>query len=549
MTYDAYEPRQMLTGIFFTAATGEVVVSGSSGADVARVSQVNNTVTVTLEGVDTRSFAASDIDSVVFIGQAGDDFFENQTAIFANAIGQGGNDTLIGGSGADRLVGNTGDDTIEGNGGDDVIVAGNGDDVVDAGTGNDRVLGVRGFNTIEAGTGDDLVFGGEDVDIISVISGNNTLVGFSGNDTIRGGSGEDLIFGGLGDDTITGAAGDDRIYAQGGDDFLSGGAGFDIVSGNDGNDTLQGAQGNDRIVGGAGIDTVNFSGSLISYDVTGLLGTVLFVDDLRGPNFGLEDTVLTVEDFQFADGLRTGAEALNPVVNPPGANVREVVFVQPIITANSDGSNQAEFFGTSAQQADIINLIDEIFAQANIDIEFLPEREFNDTFTNVGDGNGTRTGGDLSRIISRGDANGVGNSDRNVIDLYFVETVPGFGDVGNNTANGLAFVGAAGAAVHVGDNLVNFGAGRDTIAAVTAHEIAHNLGLGHVGGSNNLLSETGSSTALNNSQISTINNSFLSQPVSTSATLVTLDPATGEVLPQDGGGCGGCGVCAACAGV
>ena len=84
---------------------------------------------------------------------------------------------------------------------------------------------------------------------------------------------------------------------------------------------------------------------------------------------------------------------------------------------------------------------------------------------------------------------------------------------------------------------------------LAAHEIAHNLGLGHVGGSNNLLSETGSSTALTNSQISTINNSFLSQPVSTSATLVTLDPATGEVLPQDGGGCGGCGVCAACAGV
>lgn len=559
-TYESCEPRRLLANVSFTAATGEVVIGGSDGVDTARVTQVNNVVTVTHQG-EARTFAASEVNSVVFVGLGGDDFFENTTSIFANALGQGGNDTLIGGSGADRLIGNGGNDTIRGNGGDDFILAGNGDDNVDAGAGNDRIIGVRGLNNIEAGTGDDEVFGGLGTDIITAISGANVLVGSSGDDSITGGSGEDLIFGGLGEDFLLGAAGNDRIFAQGGNDILSGGSGFDVVAGNDGNDVLQGEQGNDRIVGGAGIDRVNFSGALTSYDVTGTLNTVLILDDLRGPNFGLEDTVLSVEEYSFADGVRTASETLNPVVNPPGDNVREVVFIQPIVVSNSDGSNQAEFFGTAAQEADIKNRIDEIFGQADIDIEFLSTREINDTFTNIGSGGGARTTGDLERIVSNGDSIGVGSPDRNVIDLYFVERVPGFEDVGNNIANGLAFVGSAGAAVHVGDDLVDFSAGRQTIAEVTAHEIGHNLGLSHVNINNNLLSSGGSGSDLTNSQINTILNSSLSRPGATSGTLAEAElpgvlqgdvSSTERVLSDSSssvGGCGGCGCCAACTGV
>ena len=555
-TYESCEPRRLLATVNLDAATGEIVIGGSNAVDVARVTQNNGVVTVTHDGINsvTEMFDASDVNSILFVGLGGDDFFENTTSISANALGQGGNDTLIGGSGADRLIGNGGNDIIRGNGGDDFILAGNGDDNVDAGAGNDRVLGIRGFNNIEAGTGDDEVFGGLGTDIITVTSGTNILVGSSGDDSITGGTGNDLIFGGLGEDFIRGLAGNDRIFAQGGDDTLSGGSGFDIVAGNDGNDVLQGEQGNDRLVGGNGIDRANFSGSLLSYDVTGSLNTALILNDLRGPNFGLEDTTLTVEEFSFADGVRTASQTLNPVVNPPGDNVRETVFVQPIVTANSDGSNQAEFFGTAAQEADILNRIDEIFAQADIDIQFLSSRQLNDTFTNVGDGGGTRTSGDLDRIISSGDSRGVGNPNGNVIDLYFVERVPGFEDIGNNVANGLAFVGAAGAALHVGDNLVDFAAGRQTIAEVTAHEIGHNLGLPHVNISNNLLSSNGSGSDLTAGQINTILNSNLSQPgTTTSATLVEVGlPGAGENVQSDNistsGGCGGCGACAACTG-
>jgi len=350
----------MLAGIVFTAATGEILIGGTTGDDVARVTQVNEVVTVTYEGFDTRTFAASDVNSILFVGLRGDDFFENQTAISARAFGQAGNDTLIGGSGADRLIGNTDNDIIRGNGGDDFIVAGNGDDNIDAGAGNDRVLGIMGFNVIEGGAGDDSIFGGNDTDVITDVSGTNTLVGSSGDDSIQGGTGNDLIFGGPGVDTIQGQGGDDRIYAQAGNDFVSGGSGVDVVAGNDGDDVLQGEQGNDRLVGGEGNDTANFSGDLLSYEVTGS-NTALTINDLRGPNFGLVDLALNVENFSFGDGIRSASEALNPVVNPPSANVREVVFIQPIVAANSDGSNQAEFFGTAAQEADIKNRIDEIF--------------------------------------------------------------------------------------------------------------------------------------------------------------------------------------------
>lgn len=560
--YELCEPRRLLAGIEFTVSTGEVLIGGTDEADIAQVSQAGDTVTITQQGFETRTFSASEITLITFVGLDGDDFFENQTAIPSSAFGLGGNDTLIGGSGIDRLFGNGGEDIIRGNAGDDFLVAGNGDDNVDAGAGNDLVIGVRGINSIEGGTGDDSIFGGLEDDIITDSSGSNTLVGSTGNDSIRGGSDDDLIFGGPGTDFLSGAGGNDRIYAQAGDDTVSGGTGEDIVSGNDGDDVLQGEQGDDIIVGGSGNDQVNFSGELASYNVFAS-GPHLRIDDLRGPQFGLEDFVFSnVERFSFGDGFRTPAETLNPTPPPPAGSVREVVTVQPIIASNSDGSNTAEFFGNAQQSADIQRRIDEIFAQANIDIEFLPARRVNDTAINVGSSSGTRPGSDLNRIVSDGDARGIGNPDRRVIDLYFVEVVPGFGDVNDRVANGLAFVGAAGAAVHVGDSLVDSANGRATVASVTAHEIGHNLGLAHVGGTNNLLSQSGSGTELTDSQINTIFSSSLSRPVSTSATLVELD-SSGEVISQPTlapyyaevrndselaiGGCG-CGVCAVCTG-
>lgn len=504
LDYQGFEARRLLAGIQFTASTGQVLIGGTNNNDVARVVQTGNTINVTQQGFQSRSFNVADVNSILFVGLFGDDFFENRSSIDSIAFGQVGNDTLIGGSGNDRLVGNGNNDVIQGNGGDDVLIAGIGNDTIDAGAGNDRVLGINGTNIIEGGAGNDTIFGGNDRDTITDVSGDNLLVGNNGNDRITGGTGSDNIFGGGGSDLIFGGDGDDVIYAQGGNDTISGGAGDDIVGGNDGADILQGEQGNDRLVGGAGVDRINFSGNLSFYQVTAS-GPNLLVDDLRGANFGGLDLVIGGENFAFSDGVRTRQQLLNP---PEAA---EVITVQPIIASNSDGTNTAEFFGNAQQELDILDRIDEIFAQADIDVEFLPARRIDNTFVNVGNG-GTRPTSDLSQIVTGGDATGVGNPDSRVIDFYFVETVPGFGNLGENVANGLAFLGQSGIAMHVGDNLVNFASGRAAIARVAAHEIGHNLGLSHVAGSDNLLSESGNSTFLNQSQIATAIASPISRP-------------------------------------
>ena len=51
-TYQEFEARQLLAGVVFTAATGEILIGGTVGDDVARVTQVNEVVTVTYEGFD-----------------------------------------------------------------------------------------------------------------------------------------------------------------------------------------------------------------------------------------------------------------------------------------------------------------------------------------------------------------------------------------------------------------------------------------------------------------------------------------------------------------
>ncbi len=210
------------------------------------------------------------------------------------------------------------------------------------------------------------------------------------------------------------------------------------------------------------------------------------------------------------------ANGLN--VNSPLA-ITQIVNIQSIVVSNDDGTNTAEFFGTSSQQAIIESFIDDIWAQAGIDINFLSSNTWNNSFANNGISD-PRPGSDLGTIVSDGANAGVANTNANIINMYFVNAPAGFAvPTSENAAAGLAFVGGNGITQYIGSNLLSFTEGQEVVASVVAHEIGHNLGLGHIVEDGNLMDANGE--RLNATQIQTALNSNFS----TALTPVPVPPA------------------------
>jgi Ca2+-binding RTX toxin-like protein len=121
---------------------------------------------------ELRWFFVENIDKIIFHGQGGDDWFQNDTGVTTEAHGDRGRDTLVGGSGRDFLYGEWDDDRLEGRGGDDDLFGGAGwdelygdfglyGDYVDIGWGNDYLDG--GFDGIR-----DSLRGGSGLDTYAV---------------------------------------------------------------------------------------------------------------------------------------------------------------------------------------------------------------------------------------------------------------------------------------------------------------------------------------------------------------------------------------------
>lgn len=526
--FETLEPRRLLAGIFFDAPSATVTIAGGSGNDAGSFLQIDSTTyRAILSTAGQREFSTSEVDRVIFIGFGGDDTFNNGSDVEGLLLGGNGNDTLRGGSQRDVINGGRGADELFGNGGDDRIVGSLGADRIQGGDGNDQIFGGDGANQIQGNNGNDLIFGGNDVDRIfggngidSIfgLDGNDVLsagdggvagtagitqadlvLGLNGDDTIIGGRGLNVLYGGNGNDTINGGSGENRLHGQNGNDELTGGSSADFIAGQLGNDTLLGNGGNDFILPGQGNDFVDAG-----------LGQDLVVFGFNSSAYTLNASDTRLNSEHFADGRDTidNSETLrfSNGQQATSDSIRQRVFVQPIVVANSDGSNQAEFFGTAVQQALIEAEIERIFSVAGIDIDFLDANFYNNTAANTGNisAGGIRSRADLRTLQPEGDAARVGSTDPLVIDAYFVEVASGFGDVGEGTVNGLALIGAGGITLHVGDDLLDAGPGLKTVASVTAHEIAHNLGLEHVESESNLL---GQGTELTQEQISTIRQS------------------------------------------
>jgi hypothetical protein len=230
----------------------------------------------------------------------------------------------------------------------------------------------------------------------------------------------------------------------------------------------------------------------------------------------------TIPLVTLALALRLLAGSSAAVIVNPAQPITRQVRVQMIQTALDNGSSPAPLFGDATRDAAIKSAVDTIWSQAGVDVQFLPGVvRYNNTFANQGLlGVGVRPLGDLEQIVAGAQAHGgILNSDPTVLNMFFVNVVPGFNLKAENWVTGSGHVGANGIAVFVGASTSAEHAGH-----WVAHEIGHNLGLSHASaGDTNLMASNRNTELLTQPQIAAALQSSFARPIS-----ISTGPVAGD---------------------
>ena len=191
LNLEALESRRLMAGSIELNG-GVLEIEGTSGDDGVEITYLISGGILTKVNLysggqtQTQYYLPWQINSIVFHGGDGDDYFRNDTDARCTAYGEFGNDTLGGGLGNDVLDGGFGDDQIWGRNGNDTLRGSYGNDYLDGGNGNDSITGSYGQDTVFGFAGDDTISGGY---------GDDYLVGGDNNDRMYGDSGRDTMFG------------------------------------------------------------------------------------------------------------------------------------------------------------------------------------------------------------------------------------------------------------------------------------------------------------------------------------------------------------------
>ena len=265
--------------------TGAGAINGTgNGSDNALTGNDGNNVLAGLGGSDTLD-GGDGTDTASYAASA-----TGVNVSLATGLGSGGDaqgDVLLN---IENLTGSAGSDTLEGDGGDNVLNGGAGLDTVSfehAAAGVTVSLALAGAQSTSAGTDTITLFenltGSSHDDALTGSSAANVLTGLDGNDTLNGGTGADTMIGGTGNDSyIVDNAGDvvTENFGEGIDSVQSsvtytlsanvenltltgataingtGNEDANILTGNSGKNILSGFGGDDTLIGGAGADTM-----------------------------------------------------------------------------------------------------------------------------------------------------------------------------------------------------------------------------------------------------------------------------------------------------